>query len=119
MKMKKTKNIIKNIWEKQFWPVNLMKDCSKGNSIERYMAYQYNQTKICLLHLPILNWIIFALSSLYGLVIAEEIGKKIFPIFDFIAAFFGISFAISVIPIFILSISYVFLKNINIKMEKL
>lgn len=116
--MKKAKNIIKNIWEKQFWPVNLMKDCSKGNAIERYMAYQYNQTKAYLLQAPILNWIIFALASFYGLVLAEMIGKKVSPLANLVAAFCGVSFAMSVIPPLILSISYIFLKNVNIKIEK-
>lgn len=112
------KNVIKNIWENQFWPVNSMKDCSKGTAIERYMAYKYNQTKIYLLQLPILNWIIFAIASFYGLVLAEMIGKKVSPLADFVAAFFGISFAISVIPPLILSVSYVFLRNVNIEMGK-
>ena len=109
---------IKKIWDSQFWPVNLMKDCSKGSAIERYMAYQYNQTKIYLLQIPILNWIIFSITSYSGLILAEWIGKTLYPFAIYIAALCGISLAVSIIPCLILSISYIFLKNINAEIEK-
>ena len=79
------------------------------------MAYKYNKTKFYLLQLPILNWIIFAIFSYGGLVVSELIQKSFNPLFVYLAAFFGISFAFSFVPSLILCISYIFLKHVEIE----
>lgn len=105
-----------NFINKNFWPIDKMKDCSVGNAIQKFKAYEYNQTKINLLVGPILNWIICVLINYLGLMFFEHLSKSTIH-FIYLAAMCGIGMAVSVIGGVILSVAYIFLKNLNAKIS--
>lgn len=109
------KNKIIQLWTHQLWPVSLFKDCSQGKAIQRFNAYKNNQENISLLEIPILNWIILCLFSFYGIYLSELLQKTVAHGFVYSAAVSGITFVFSLIGLLILSISYMFLKNVEIK----
>ena len=113
----KIKEKLLQLWVNQFWPVTLMKDCSIGKPLERFMAYQYNQEKVCLLQIPILNWLIICIFSACGINICEWLQKNFFPTAIYFAAFFGVALVVCVVAVIVLGISYIFLKNVDIKLE--
>lgn len=116
--MKTISKKIKSIWINNFWPTSLLKDCSKGKPTERYLAYKYNQAQASLLQIPILNWIIFTIACAYGLVLSEWISKTIYPFAIYMAATFAIALTIGMLVAIILTVSYIFLKNIDIQLVK-
>lgn len=99
-----------NVWVHEFWPVSLMKDCSKGKPIQRLMAYRYNQSQVQLLEIPILNWIILILYFICAMNIFENMHIARFA---YIEAFFAVLAVFSLVGALILSIAYIFLKNVD------
>lgn len=110
------KEKIIQLWIYQLWPISLFKDCTQGKEIQRFNAYKDNQKNTNLLEIPILNWIILCMFSFYGIYFSELLQKSINHNFVYLAAFLAIIFVISLIGSFILGISYMFLKNVEIKM---
>lgn len=107
--------IIKNIWQRELWPVNQMKDCSKGSALQQLAAYEFNQKNAHILVIPILNWIILFLINFCGILLTEYY-QKILHYLIYLTAFFAILFTMCFIGCIILLISYLFLTNVNAKL---
>ena len=104
------------LWISQLWPISSFKNFNQGSAIQKFNAYKDNQKKINLLQIPILNWIILCIFSFYGIYISEFLQKTVAPNFVFLVAILGIFFVFCIITLLILSIAYIFLKNVEVKL---
>jgi len=101
-------------WLKEFWPVPLMEDCSKGTVLEKEKAYQKNIEQRHLLVNPIINWLFLFLLGLLWLGVLERfilIGSK--PNFIYIVAFLGIISCVAVAMMVIFIAAFLFLHLMN------
>lgn len=103
MKKKKMKNII----IEQFYPISLLKDCSKGNQFEQFQSFIYNKEHAYTLEIPILNW---SIITIYLLIIEGVLEKyQIIKGLSLISATIGILFTVAFVVTIVFIACFIYL----------
>jgi hypothetical protein len=103
---------MRNFFYGNFWPMNQLKDCTVGNGIQRLKAYEYNQKNVNLLINPMLNWLLCIQINYLALIVFEEMSKSVIN-FIYLAAVSAIAMTFCFIGLVMLTVAYIFLRNIN------
>lgn len=98
---------IKQLLIEQFYPINLLKDCSKGNQLEQLRAFLYNKEHTSVLEIPILNWLIITLYLLIAMSLLEK--YEIIKHLNMISAILGIMFTLSFVVTIVFIASFMYL----------
>jgi hypothetical protein len=101
--------------QEQLFPTINFKDCVKGSSIEVVKAYEYNQSQVETLIIPILNWIILTLATLSLLVVLEKY-KKMNDFLFIPYAVTGIAFTCTFIISLLLFVGYLYLTHVHVEL---
>jgi hypothetical protein len=101
--------------QEQLFPTMNFRDCSKGNAIDIVKAYEYNQSQVETLVIPVLNWIIINLMVFSMLVVLEKY-KKLHEFLFYPYAAVGIIFTCTFIVALLLFVGYLYLSHVYIEL---